>query len=204
MQRTIIAAHDQMSYEVALDAQAIFNKKMKAHRAKVGWDRPHTGNLANALVDERNAKANLLGFAFGLDEFLNSPASQVAPYWRNLEQGTRLFIGRPLIIVGRGGANDFRDISKLEKTEPDKVRYLLESGRAVRVRGKGLDGKTKGVKVKRPIPAYRFLTGAGRNWENNPQRQLQIYQEYFRDWLGVDYLATFAAANGRPADASGR
>jgi hypothetical protein len=88
------AAFERMAQHVQQEQVKILVDRIKAHgRPQV--ERPHG---ANALVriwgSSGNRIANADGFAVGIEEFLDSSA--VAPYYRFIEEGTDIFVGRVL------------------------------------------------------------------------------------------------------------
>lgn len=113
------------------------------------------GALELALIDRRNRRLHqggqAAGFTVGIEQWLDSPASQVNLYWRNLEEGSRWQVGRPLWFLGRGEgfARGLRDASA------SMAAVALSPG------GSPYDFNAL-VRVERPIPRYAYLARGAR------------------------------------------
>lgn len=88
------AAYERMAIHMQEQQVKVLTDRIKAHgRPQV--ERPHG---AEALVRAWGSRSNRVtsadGFAVGIPEFLD--ASPVAPYWRFIESGTDIFVGRAL------------------------------------------------------------------------------------------------------------
>lgn len=208
------AVHQEFAVKTSELAVAELEKAMGA---KAGPHRPHSGALKDALLDDQNIDYNGQGFIFGREDWLNRQSSRVAPYWRNLEYGSRVFIGRPVLFVGPGGfhgkpfqAHDLRDISKLGEAT---AQYLKDKGRAGGVRGfQGVpfgftDAKGKYTPptakevanvnklkslhpkvIDNPIPAYHYIQRAGERFNRLKEYQYREYRNIFERFMNVNYF----------------
>lgn len=81
---------------MAENAAKLISKRLADQIAKTG--RQQRGSASNSLVSllkhRDNRDATNSGFVVGVKGFLES--SQAAPYFRNLEEGTSIFVGREL------------------------------------------------------------------------------------------------------------
>lgn len=110
-QARIQVAHEKMAADAAQEVRNALEKELKAHgRAQL---REGAEGLPGIITAPGNRHADADGFQVGLDSFMNS--SQAGTYWRNLEYGSDVFVGRVLFGAFRNGGSWFG---------PDPARYL--------------------------------------------------------------------------------
>lgn len=92
MQRQVQAAHDEMAYHAQNVIANYLEKRIRRHgRPQSDRKKPQ---LVQLLRAKEARKANIDGFVINPDGYLESTTA--APYYRNLEEGTDVFVGREL------------------------------------------------------------------------------------------------------------
>jgi hypothetical protein len=146
-------------------------QELQERIATTGRSQEEPNNLVRIVGDPSiHSKATGTNFQFFIPAKVNK--TPVRRYWRNLEEGTRLFVerseatGRGLIFLGgpdgkliRAGAN------------------RLAGSSQVALAGRG----RRGALIRRPIPAYHYLQSAVAQFE---------YQHIYRDLLRKEFAGT--------------
>lgn len=205
-QTAILQAHEIIIGQVSAVAQEKLAAEIAAHTPR----RPHSGNLMRALQDPKMTRVSVSGASWGNPGFLDSEASKVGPYWRLIEEGSRIFVGRPVLFVGvRGqtGAHDLRDLSKMGERDA-LARKAIEGGERSGIGYRGAAAPRRSVNVgiiRRPIPEYGFIREAMAYFsERGTRNALSIYKDTFRHYLGRDFVQVFGEMHGRKPTRSGR
>lgn len=187
-------------------------RAIKAHGRAQRGDRA----LLAAIVDPRNRHVNLDGFTVGyLDE---AWAGEVRKYWRGVEAGTAVHVGRflrgsflsaggHLVRPIEGGKDprflQFGPIGPLQAngsfTTAANQRNGLHQGNSQGPRmasghftSKGAPGQGQipGVRIKNQIVGYHYFKRGKEAWNADfpPQARIESYIRFF-DAAGIDFLA---------------
>jgi hypothetical protein len=106
--------------------------------------------LLGVLERHETSSVTSRGFNWGMTRRLN--ASGAGLYWRGVEQGTRVFVGRTLRVLNIGGRFVLRDYTR-------RIHPLVHRGKRT-----NLSGARWIVTVKNPIVGYHFLEDTAREF----------------------------------------
>lgn len=171
-QHLMLSANTDLAKAAARLAQGALQEKVSA----TGRPQRATQYLLSALMVEGIGwKANADGFQMGIYEGLNKDV-RVRGYWRGLEEGSSVHVGRELRgwFVGRNG----------ERYGPSSDRYRMDPR---------MPQTSKGalILIKNPIPAYGYLeTGAARFRAQRDQIVTPIYDRWLRQLPGYQGRGT--------------
>lgn len=158
-------AHERMAKEVNKAQQEVLLERI----ARRGREQKGSEALVSALVEDGNREligtSGTGGFVAGVDKFLNS--SQAAPYWRNLEQGTHIFVGRRMYGFFRSGGS---------WSPPTNQRRMQTDLRLVYGRDARGNPNNTWVTIQNPIQPYRYLEGGGARFRD-AHRAGAIYEQ---------------------------
>lgn len=164
-----------------------------------GRPQQREGRLLKAILDERNRHVTEDGYYVGrLDE---SWSGEVRQYYKGLEIGTSVFVGRYLrgaflteggtLDIPRKGGRDprflqFGPIGPLLKDDTFETRRGVNASdpsSGTRPR------KVRGVLIKNPIKPYHYTQTGFRNFQDKGylgERAFEIYQDEFK-FLGLRF-----------------
>lgn len=192
LQTTVRVAHEAMALGLA-------RSQAEALREAVGaTGRPQraTRYLERALVSEGNWRATADGFAVGIEAFLRS--TRAAPYYRNLEEGSEVHVGRVLhgLFLTPGGRLEGPVAGSKSAVQAIVTRTVFGSEPDNRQTSIGT-ARPRGARfvIQRPIPAYHFM-------RNGTERYLAsgaIRDEYRKAFqaAGFDFDRQFRLTAGR-------
>jgi len=165
--------------------------------------------MANFKVGSPGNVAYLgrLGFSVGNPEFLDSAASKILAYWRGLEYGSELFVGREIFGLwgegtrlapgsggffgaGHSGGQQFFPLGFLSTILPGEgtptakaLRYLRKAGEATTVGGMRM-ANTRGTSIKAVVKNPIIAQGAYKKaWESfmPAQQEKEAVLQIFRN-----------------------
>jgi hypothetical protein len=181
----------------------------RANRASVDWlnaralklleesvgahGRPQrtNGKLRNVFTNDQASSRTSRGFRWGVTQKLNS--SGAGPYWRGVEEGTKIFVGRitHVIWIGAGG----QKLPPLPGRYPSDARMLNDWDARLQQRGWA-------AKIKKPIVGYHFMSRAADAFKAE-----DVYVEYLRtanaEWRKVLRTAKRTGASPKRVRAGG-
>lgn len=120
-------AHMSMSTLIAAEQHRILRAKVEERASRWPDSNRSSRHLRRAVIDEGNTRGLnhdwRQGFEVGIpDHFDSTPA---APYWRQVEAGTDVFVGRELLRRGRGpnwtGGTGLRDTTNIPDARGPRV-----------------------------------------------------------------------------------
>jgi hypothetical protein len=122
------------------------------------------GRMRNVLLNDGASSRTSRGFRWGVSQKLR--ASPVGPYWRGIESGSTVFVGRitRVIWIAPGGGI----------VAPDGGRYPSDA-RMPNDWNAGLRGRGWITTIKRPIVGYHFMSKTA-----NEFRSEDVYVEKLR------------------------
>ena len=135
-------------------------------RRKNGWR-----HLGPALGARENLTFSDTGFGFFRPDFMD----KVTPYWRQIEEGSRVHVGRRQVMAFAGPFG--------EAIGPTQQRFRMDPWRTS---GTGKGRVWKGT-IRRPIGAHRFLRDAFEAWDR---------EAYRKEWSRVVQRALREVARG--------
>lgn len=112
-------ANERLAKQVAEDIVEVLEERIR----ETGRPQKTTQALVEALLDPRNRSSDATGFTVGIDSFLEE--SKAGRYFRNLEYGSNVFVGR--IIEGFFAGANGRPI------EPGQGRAVAGAKNALRL-----------------------------------------------------------------------
>ncbi len=208
-EKATVLAHVLLAQQLQYEMYKVLNDKVIA-RGRAQRDKARGSRLSDALVSQETRKVDKKGWTVGyLDQ---NPA--VRPYYRNLEEGTRVHVGRFLSGVfrdatGRPAGQPFPDrkgYSGPRAGSPFRQRKGPKRGgsRGQRIIHMGAETdatfiQTKpyrrekaywpGVRIKRPIIGYQYIQGGTDNFRRKQDRLMeQAYVSAFSHYK-LDLLA---------------
>lgn len=163
-QKRVFAAHREAADLAAQQFADALTEKVEAREASRGFASRDTQHLRRALASRGNAPAGASQLGAGYPTFLDK--TPAAPYWRNLNEGTSIFVGRRLRVFGPG---------------PEDVRQAREGS-----------SRRGTVRVRRAIAPYRFMEEGARRAENLLsvemrniyRRHIPNFDRYWRETFG--------------------
>ncbi len=172
-------AHVELAKELQKDIAKVLADKVAARGRVQGMARRGRGGrksendrLGTAIKSPRNRRVSVTGYTVGyLDEI-----PEVAPYYRNLETGTSVFVGRYLSgVFLPGGLGPAKPTRRHGGGSQRSVPRMVEGGRAGRFTQSPKNGPrgfnyerpyNPGVRIKNPIIGYRYFEGGMRRFES--------------------------------------
>lgn len=178
MQHQAEVAHARMARDAAIYIQDELRGRIRDTGRQQNVGKGRNSHLIRALSSPKNRIATKDGFAVVLDEFMNS--SKAAPYWRNLEYGSRVHVGREMsgFFLSRSG----RVFPPLSNERFHRHGRLIQTGATfggtkenftstIKVGknegGKGTINNRGGgfrIVIKNPIPAYEYASQGAANF----------------------------------------
>lgn len=185
MRKALVYAHEQMARQLQ---QSIAGELEEAIRSR-GREQRESQLLLKALTNKGSRASNVTGFTVGnLESFPG-----VARYYRNLEVGTSVFVGRTLTGMFQNGAGQLvRPIragenadGSLDRTEQIDPRFIVFHKEAKQHRK---DYKPHPLVVKHPIEGYEFFKKGTAHFRASGGRlEIGFYKEAFARY-GVDFM----------------
>lgn len=199
-------AHELMARDAAKSIQQELRDRVADNGREQNVGRGRNSHLIRAINQPKNRVASADGFAVMLYDYMNS--SKAAPYWRNLESGSRVHVGRELrgFFLSRSGKafpplrnEKFHTHGRLIQTNKIFARTKESKANIVKRDGsfdlrfgitkkplKDPDGTGFKIIIRRPIPAYHYISqGAAEFIEATAFDR--YYQQAFKD---VPYVPT--------------
>lgn len=155
-QGAVQRAHQRMAVRGTENQYRILEEEVSARATRYPGSNRSTRHLRRAVRSEGNRRGLgrwVNGFEVGLPEFLDT--TPAAPYWRQVEQGTSVFLGRQLLLVPSD--TGLRDTTRSGARGPK-------------------------VQVRQRIEGYRFLNRGAEQTEQELKAGLafRIYRDEFR------------------------
>lgn len=189
----ILAAHDEMSFDVA----RMMTAELRRRIALNGRPQRSDQRLIDAIEDERNRKVNVSGFTVGLEDWLNrSPARA---YWRGLEEGRSHGRDRGWVFglfVNPNGS--------MRRPDPNAKGPEGRGKNAIKFAMWDPEGPLPGHRLGRPvymdpIPAYHYMATGGEQWLRTAAATGSAVETYRREFAfyGMRYFERFENRIGR-------
>jgi hypothetical protein len=193
------AANAVLAEALVHDIVAVLEDRIR----EMGRPQKSSEHLINALLDERNRASDANGFWVGNDEFLQDSAA--GRYFRNLEYGSTVFVGRIIegffagangrpIEPGQGRAvAGAKDALRLVQTGNFKNQAETRAGRFKGPDPYGNPSRSSRTEGEFPVAGgggvERHIEGGGAN-HRGPSRPILIRNPipayyYFRDGIAV-------------------
>lgn len=177
-------AHTRLAQALQGDIAEVLTVAVGAHGRAQKTEKPAAARLANAIRDERNRRVNATGFTVGyLDEI-----EAVRPYYRGLEVGTAVHVGRFLHgVFSTGGASSPPRPGGKDARFYQRSRYSNEHP------------FSPGVRISHSIIGYRYFEGGQRKFTargGTGSLAAAAYRDAFNA-RGMDLLARAMNAGSR-------
>lgn len=139
-------AHTYLAAQLQEDIATVLEDKVRA-RGRRQRAKNDGARLADAIRSSDNRRVNQLGFTVG---YLDENAA-VRPYYRNLEQGSSVHVGRYLsgVFTSKGATDPRPGLRKYGRDARFPQRDPFRYDRPY----------DPGVKIKNPIIGYRYIEG---------------------------------------------
>jgi hypothetical protein len=151
-------------------ALEVLDKSVRAH----GRPQRPEGVLRNVFINDGASTKSARGFRWGVSQKLN--ASGAGPYWRAIESGSTVFVGRITRVIWIGKGGNF--LPPLPSRYPSDARMINDWNGA-------LNGRGWAATIKRPIIGYEFMSKAASEFESEDVYVKQLLPEASAQWRKV-------------------